>query len=122
MAKLTNELRDRCAAWLRNLSPSANGGSCGHCVGTVRSLADALAACEVEAEPLKWIDAHSALEGSGWIRSADYAHKERLLYLREDGRYCFVWVGAGPSPLVMETEHCPPDLLGGRLKALEVAE
>jgi len=114
MAKLTKELRDRCVFDLRGYAAMGNPGASRN--------ADALAACEVEAEPLKWIDAHSALEGSGWIRSADYAHKERLLYLREDGRYCFVWVGAGPSPLVMETEHCPPDLLGGRLKALEVAE
>ena len=119
MAKLTKELRDRCVAELRDFATSL---STEDDLDIVLRLADALAACEVEAEPLKWIDAHSALEGSGWIRSADYAHKERLLYLREDGRYCFVWVGAGPSPLVMETEHCPPDLLGGRLKALEVAE
>jgi len=114
MAKLTKELRDRCVFDLRGYAALGDPGASRN--------ADALAACEVEAEPLTWIDAHSALEGSGWIRSADYAHKERLLYLREDGRYCFVWVGAGPSPLVMETEHCPPDLLGGRLKALEVAE
>ena len=119
MAKLTKELRDRCAAWLRNLSPSANGGSCGHCVGTVRSLADALAACEVE-EPVMWCDAYDALFAAGWTRIL-WVNGEHT-FVRGD-RVCYIWSIEGDVGIVItKTRHCPPDLLGGRLKALEVAE
>ena len=117
MAKLTKELRDRCAAWLRNLSPSANGGSCGHCVGTVRSLADALAACEVEAEPVNpitWSEVRDAAVAAGWNWIFDGEDVEH--FFRGDRHFCVVVDQEDDT--VLAAEHAPPDLLDGRLAAL----
>lgn len=126
MAKLTKELRDQCAAWLRDLSPSArghatrDGGSCGHCVGTVRSLADALAACEVEAEPVLMQDARLALEAAGWHVCGHTLEGECHLVCFHRGNQYLRILHNGLH--VVRTRYCPPGLLGGRLKALEVAD
>ena len=123
MAKLTKELRDQCAAWLRDLSPSArghatrDGGSCGHCVGTVRSLADALAACEVEAEPVLVRDAARALEAAGWLLLRGPGAYSSNIYARGNEwlEICFDHLGGH----VTKTRYCLPMLLDGRLAALD---
>lgn len=119
MAKLTKELRDRCVFDLRGYAAMGDPGASRN--------ADALAACEVEEETVtkpervRWALAYHSLIDAGWQfeRSRD---DWSYLFTKGD-RCCYMWHSESNSGgHVTKTLYCPPDLLEGRLKALEVAE
>lgn len=108
MAKLTKELRDRCVFDLRGYAAMGDPGASRN--------ADALAACEVEAETVMWCEAYDALFAAGWTRIL-WVNGEHT-FVRGD-RVCYVWSIEGDVGIVItKTRYCPPDLLGGRLAAL----
>ena len=110
MVKLTKELRDRCVTALRE-APVTHWRD-------RSTLADALAACEVEEEPVMWDAVREAAEADGWNWIFD---GEDVQHLFRGDRHFYVVVDQDDQT-VTTCEHCPPDLLGGRLKALEVAD
>lgn len=111
MGKLTKGLRDRCVHYIRSWSNQFTGAA----RSDVCSAADALAACEVE-EPVMWCDAYDALFAAGWTRIL-WVNGEHT-FVRGD-RVCYVWSIEGDVGIVItKTRYCPPDLLGGRLAAL----
>jgi len=112
MGKLTKGLRDRCEAALRVLGLRSRGDE----QEEWRALADALAACEVEAETVMWCEAYDALFAAGWTRIL-WVNGEHT-FVRGD-RVCYVWSIKGDAGIVItKTRHCPTDLLDGRLAAL----
>jgi hypothetical protein len=111
MAKLTKDLRDRCVLHLRQWA-DAGGVRIRH----VSDAADALAACEVEAETVMWCEAYDALFAAGWKRIL-WVNGEHT-FVRGD-RVCYVWSIEGDAGIVItKTRYCPTDLLDGRLAAL----
>jgi len=112
MAKLTKELQRNCIAALRN----AAKGEFQFSPQRMYDLADALAACEVEAETVMWCEAYDALFAAGWTRIL-WVNGEHT-FVRGD-RVCYVWSIEGDAGIVItKTRHCPPSLLDGRLAAL----
>lgn len=108
MAKLTKELRDRCVFDLRGYAAMGDPGASRN--------ADALAACEVEAETVMWCEAYDALFAAGWTRIL-WVNGEHT-FVRGD-RVCYVWSIEGDAGIVItKTRYCPTDLLDGRLAAL----
>lgn len=114
MAKLTKELQRNCIAALRNAAKCEFQFS----PQRVYDLADALAACEVEEEPVTWVEARDALAAEGWVQDSTGTCGLPDVFAREDRR-CLIW---NHGVIVTKTRYCPPDLLDGRLKALEVAD
>ena len=114
MAKLTKELRDRCVAELRDFATSL---STEDDLDIVLRLADALAACEVEAEPVNpitWSEVRDAAVAAGWNWIFDGEDVEH--FFRGDRHFCVVVDQEDDT--VLAAEHAPPDLLDGRLAAL----
>jgi len=110
MAKLTKELRDRCVFDLRGYAAMGDPGASRN--------ADALAACEVEAEPVNpitWSEVRDAAVAAGWNWIFDGEDVEH--FFRGDRHFCVVVDQEDDT--VLAAEHAPPDLLDGRLAALD---
>ena len=109
MAKLTKELRDRCVFDLRGYAAMGDPGASRN--------ADALAACEVEAEPVLVRDAARALKAAGWLLLRGPGAYSSNIYARGNEwlEICFDHLGGH----VTKTRYCLPMLLDGRLAALD---
>lgn len=111
--KLTKKLRDRCVLHLRQWA-DAGGVHIRH----ISDAADALAACEVEEEivkPLTWPEVRDAAVAAGWNWVFDGEDVEH--FFRDDRHFCVVVDQEDET--VLAAEHAPPDLLDGRLAALD---
>lgn len=108
LPKLTKELRDRCVHSLRFPGD----------VTVSDADIDDLAKCDVEEEEdrpvLLMRDVHLALAEAGWSMVSSYRGKHTFTC---GGRACYVW--SDGKFIVTKTKHCPPDLLDGRLAALD---
>lgn len=107
--KLTKSLRDRCLQVFRGGAFSRD---------EINELADALAACEVEAEPVNpitWSEVRDAAVAAGWNWIFDGEDVEH--FFRGDRHFCVVVDQEDDT--VLAAEHAPPDLLDGRLAALD---
>ena len=114
MAKLTKELQRNCIAALRN----AAKGEFQFSPQRMYDLADALAACECEEEPL-------LLGGMDGVTNQIHKHgwdhiltRGNVYGFHNKGRYLELVCDADRLRVV-QTRYCPTDLLDGRLAALD---
>ena len=77
-----------------------------------------VAACEVPEEPISFDEAAGAVTAQGWDHVC--TAKDTFSYHR-GGEYLEL-IRSDDGRHVTRTRYCPPDLLDGRLKALEVAD